>query len=98
MRATLRTLPLALAFFLLAAAPKAFKIIEAGVHQTDDGALAPVGTTFVPGEVIFFSCRLDGYQVSAAKKVSIQYEFSAGDPGGIAIVEPVRGKVAEALR
>src|SRR5882724_5312534 len=97
MRAVLRAFPLALAFFLYGAAPKAFKIIEAGVHQTEDGALAPAGTTFVPGEVIFFSCRLDGYQVSPAKKVSIQYEFSAVDSGGLAIVEPVKGKIEEEL-
>src|SRR5437879_8948123 len=93
MKAALRAFPFALAFLLQAAAPKLFKVIEAGIHQSEDGPLAPSGTTFVPGEVIFFSCRLDGYHVSPAKKVAIQYEFSAADPAGVSLIEPVTGKV-----
>jgi hypothetical protein len=73
--------------------PKAFKIIDAGIHQSEDGPLVEKGTTFVPGEVIFFSCRLDGYQVSSDHKVAIQYQFSAVDPGGVPVVEPASGKV-----
>ena len=83
----------ALALVLQAAAPKPFKIVEAGIHQTEDGPLAPAGTTFVPGEVIFFSCRLDGYEVSPEKKVAIRYEFTAVDPGGVPVVEPASGKI-----
>ena len=83
-------LPLALAFVLEAAPP--LKIIEAGIHQTEDGPLIAPGTTLVPGEVIFFSCRLDGFQVSPAKKVATQYEFTALDPNGVPIVEPASGK------
>src|SRR5712691_6300598 len=55
MRAASGVFACALAFPLQAAAPKQFKIIEAGIHQSEDGALAPAGTTFVPGEVLFFS-------------------------------------------
>jgi hypothetical protein len=83
----------ALALVLQAAAPKPFKVIEAGIHQTEDGPLAPAGTIFVPGEVIFFSCRLDGYEVSPEKKVAIRYEFSAVDPAGVPVVEPVSGRI-----
>jgi len=93
MRAASGVFACALAFLLQAAAPKQFKIIEAGIHQSEDGALAPAGTTFVPGEVLFFSCRVDGYQVSPAKKVAIQYEFSAVDPAGVLVIEPVTGHI-----
>jgi len=94
MKAALLVLPLLLPLAPGAAAPpKQFRIIEAGIHQTEDGPLAETGATFVPGEVIFFSCRLDGYQVSPAKKVALQYEFSAVDPAGVAIVEPAKGKI-----
>jgi hypothetical protein len=68
--------------------PKAFKIIDAGIHQTEDGPLVEKGATFVPGEVIFFSCRLDGYHLSEGHKVAIQYEFSAVDPAGVPVIEP----------
>jgi len=93
MKMALRSFAFALAMVAQAAAPKPIKIIEAGIHQTEDGPLSAAGTIFVPGEVIFFSCRLDGYTVSPEKKVSIRYEFSAVDPGGVPIVEPASGKI-----
>ena len=94
MNAPLRALSLILASVLTSAAPpKAFRIIDAGIRQTEDGPLVEKGATFVPGEVIFFSCRLDGYQVSTAHKVAIEYQFSAVDPVGVPVVEPVSGKV-----
>src|SRR5579864_7901996 len=94
MKHPLRVLPFVAALILSAAAPpKAFKVFDAGIHQSEDGPLVEKGTTFVPGEVIFFSCRLDGYQVSAANRVAIQYEFSAVDPAGVPLVEPVKGKI-----
>jgi hypothetical protein len=94
MKAPLRVLPFILTLILSAATPpRAFKVIDAGIHQTEDGPLVEKGTTFVPGEVIFFSCRLDGYQVSAAQRVAIQYQFSAVDPAGVPVVEPASGKI-----
>ena len=94
MNAPLRVLSFVLTSVLSAAPPpKPFKIIDAGIHQTEDGPLIEKGTTFVPGEVIFFSCRLDGYQVSTAHKVAIQYQFSAVDPAGLPVVEPASGKI-----
>jgi hypothetical protein len=75
----------------LVAAPKQFRIVEAGIHQTEDGPLIEPGAAFVPGEVLFFSCRMDGYQVSA-KKIKIQYQFSAVDPSGVPVVEPASGQ------
>jgi hypothetical protein len=94
MKPPLRILPFVLTLALSAATPpKSFKIVDAGIHQTEDGPLVEKGAAFVPGEVIFFSCRLDGYQVSAAQKVAIQYEFSAVDPAGVPVVEPVKAKI-----
>jgi hypothetical protein len=79
------------------AAPKPFHAVEASLHQSEDGPPLQPGTVFVPGEVIFFSCRLDGYQVSPEKKIAIDYAFSAVDPGGIPIIEPITGKVTAEL-
>jgi hypothetical protein len=94
MNAPLRVLSFVVTAVLTAATPpKSFKIIDAGIRQTEDGPLAEKGTTFVPGEVIFFSCRLDGYQVSTDRKVSVLYQFSAVDPAGVPVVEPASGKI-----
>jgi hypothetical protein len=94
MKAALRVYLITLSWMLSAAPPpKPFKVVDAGIHQTEDGPLVEKGATFVPGEVIFFSCRLDGYQVSPARKVAIQYEFSAVDPAGVPVVEPISAKI-----
>jgi hypothetical protein len=84
---------LALPFLLDAAEPKPLKITEAAIHQTEDGPLPPPGTVHVPGEVIFFSCRLDGFAVSPEKKVSLTYNFTALDAAGVPLAEPASGKV-----
>ncbi|HTM47482.1 MAG TPA: hypothetical protein VL285_02300 [Bryobacteraceae bacterium] len=88
-----RAFLVAVPFVLQAAGPKPLKITEAAIHQTEDGPLPPPGTLHVPGEVIFFSCRLEGFEVSPEKKVSLTYNFAAVDPGGVPLAEPASGKI-----
>src|SRR5947207_661811 len=92
LRLNRRLLAFALPVLLLHGAPP-FRVVEAGIHQTEDGPLIAPGTTVTPGEVLFFSCLLDGFQVSRDKKVAMQYEVSALDPNGVPIIEPAPGKV-----
>ncbi len=86
---------LSFAFALQAAGT--LKITDAGVHQTEDGPLALVGSFLIPGDTVYYSCRLEGYQVSPEKKVDIRYEFVAADPDGVALVESVDGKIQAEL-
>ncbi len=79
------------------ASPTRFQIANAGIHQTEDGALAGTNPVFVPGETIFFSCRLADYQVSPERKIAIQWEFSAVDASGVPIVEPSSGTIRTEL-
>src|SRR5260370_24114576 len=91
-------IPFVLALLLSAAAPpKTFKAVDVGIHQSEDGPLVEKGTTFVPGETLFFSCRLDGYQVSPARKVAIEYQFTAVDPAGVPLMQPVSAKIETEL-
>src|SRR5580765_6086882 len=90
MTAVVPALAIALAFTLQAAP---LKITDAGIREKEDGALIAPGTTFVPADLIFFSCQISAYQLSPAKKVSIEYTFSAVDPKGVAITEPISSKV-----
>jgi hypothetical protein len=94
----LTVIPFFLSLVLSAAGPvKPFKVVDAGIHQSEDGPLIDKGTTLVPGEVLFFSCQLEGYQVSPARKIAIEYKFSAVDPGGLPVVEPVSAKIETEL-
>jgi hypothetical protein len=97
MKTPLQVIPFVLALGISAAPPKQFKAFDVGIHQSEDGPLVEKGTTFVPGETLFFSCRLDGYQSSPARKVSIEYRFAAVDPAGVPVMEPVTAKIETEL-
>ena len=52
---------------------------------------------FVPGEVIFFSCRLDGYQVSPVKKISDSVRVLRSRSGRTSDHRTCEGKVQAEL-
>ena len=71
-------------------------IVNATIRQMEDGAPLPPGFTHAPGEILFFSFQVAGYQ-SADEKVHISYEVNAVDPKGIRIMEPIKGSVDATL-
>ena len=79
---------------LRAAEPLA--IVNAAIRQMEDGAPLPPGFTYTPGEILFFSFQVAGYQ-AAEDKVHISYEINAVDPKGVRIMEPIKGDVEAAL-
>ena len=82
----------------LAAPAKKLEIVRTAVHQVEDGPALGADEFFVPGETVFFSCQLEGYAVSTAKRVNIRFRLEAVDPTGVPLVEPVSGKVDAELQ
>jgi hypothetical protein len=78
------------------AAPGPLAIVNAGIRQMEDGAALPAGFTYVPGEVLFFSFQVAGYQ-TAEQKVHLTYEIQPLDPQGVRFLEPISGTVVETL-
>jgi len=72
------------------------RIVRAGVRQIEDGPEAGMSIAFVPGEVVFFSCQVEGYKVTD-KKVSLAYTIEAVDPLGTPLIAPVSGKIEDAV-
>ena len=72
---------------------KQLSIVLAGIHQTEDGALAPASFTHIPGETIYYSFQLEGYQVSENDKVLLSYQVDALDAHGTKLVETLTGKI-----
>ena len=70
----------------LAAAP-ALQIVKPILSQMDGGAPDPSGFEHIPGEVVFFSCRIAGYTKSENEKVQLRYSVQAFDPKGIPLDE-----------
>lgn len=77
--------------FSLAAAP--LEIVRPLVATSDGGAALPAGSQVIPGETIFFSCRVHNYQKTPEEKIHLTYSVEALDPKGVLLVEPVKNEV-----
>ncbi len=47
------------------------------------------GSSFLPGETIFYSFQIAGYGESPVKKIRLSYRIEATDPRGVRIMEPI---------
>jgi len=70
----------------LAAAP-ALQVVRPILSQMDGGAPDPPGFEHIPGEIVFFSCRIAGYTKNENEKVQLRYSVQAFDPKGIPLDE-----------
>src|SRR5215813_7480715 len=77
---------------LLAAAPL-LEIVKPVIAQSDGGVPAPSGFEHVPGELLFFSCRVAGYTKTAEEKVHVTYSVQAFDPKGVPLTELYRNEL-----
>ncbi len=84
---------LAVAVALHAATP--FSIVRTIISDTDGGAALPAGFEHIPGETMFFSCRIAGYQKTPEEKIQLAYTVAAFDPDGVPIMEPFHNDITE---
>jgi hypothetical protein len=75
------------------AAPAPLQIVIPLVSQSEGGAPDPPGFSHVPGEVLFFSCQVAGYQKDVALKIHLTYSIQGFDPAGVPFVEPVSNEI-----
>ncbi len=87
------SLLLALAGPLFAAAPLA--IVRPVISDTDGGAPLPASYDHVPGETLFFFCRVSGYAKTPEEKIHYTYSVEAADPKGVPIMEPFHQNIAD---
>jgi hypothetical protein len=79
--------------------PKPLAIQNVALSQYEDGPKVPVSYEYVPGETIFLSFQVAGYQTQGddEPQVRLEWRIEAKDPSGVLIVEPQTGKVATSL-
>jgi len=88
---------------LLPAAPDEtpkLAIANASLQQNEDGANVVSGFAFTPGEAVYFSCQLTGYQKvekDSKDTISLTWTIEVRDPKGILIVHPEQGKIDAAV-
>jgi hypothetical protein len=89
-----------LAVFALALAPSswaALAIERVAVHQFEDGPVLSDSHAFLPGETVYFSCRLTGYQTAVTgddqRSVKLSWQVHVADPAGISVVPDASGRI-----
>ena len=84
----------------LPAAPKlAFERLA--LHQYEDGPLLPANHDFLPGETVWFSARIAGFESQPAgdnRNVKLSWQVRIVDPAGVAVEPPKTGRLDESLR
>src|SRR5258708_2002577 len=81
------------AAFLGAALPAsaAFSVDRIALHQFEDGPELGPTHAFLPGESVFFSCRLTGYQPAVTgenqRSVKLSWTIAVTDPSGTPSVD-----------
>jgi hypothetical protein len=63
--------------------PAALAIVRPFISQTDGGEPDPPGFTHVPGETLFFTCRVANSTKSAESRIHVAYSVQAFDPKGL---------------
>jgi len=85
--------------FGAAPAPAALSVERIALHQFEDGPVLSSSHVFLPGESVFFSCRLAGYQVAVTgdeqRSVNLAWRMQVTDPAGVPLVPEITGSIAE---
>lgn len=78
------------------AAPGKLRIEHASVHNSEDGPDLPVSYRFRPGDLVYFSFRVSGYEKKDeddSTRVRLSWRVMVEDNSGVPLVEGSSGKV-----
>jgi hypothetical protein len=79
---------------LLIAAP-ALQIVKPIISQMDGGTPDPPGYEHVPGEVLFFTCRISGYTKSSESKIHVAFSVQPFDAQGVPLGELYKNEISD---
>jgi hypothetical protein len=79
------------------APPGKLALVQPVIHQFEDGPPIAYGQEFIPGETVFFSVRVRGFQTSKEQTVRLAYRFDAVDAGNVRLVETKVGRIETEL-
>jgi len=71
----------------------ALEIVRPVISQMDGGVPDPPGFEHVPGEILFFSCRVAGYSKTPEQKIHLAYSVQAFDPKGVPLSEIYKNEI-----
>jgi hypothetical protein len=71
------------------------------LHQFEDGPVLAPSYEFLPGETVWFSCRIAGFQVEKKgdqRRVKLAWQMRVLDPEGTPLEKPRAGNIEEGLQ
>jgi len=76
---------------------KQLAIVDPALRQYEDGPQLAANFSFVTGEMVFLSFRIDGYKVSPDSQVALRADVDAVDPQGVKLVETMTREIKTTL-
>src|SRR5579872_6215494 len=71
------------------------QVVKPIISQMEGGTPDTPGFEHVPGETLYFSCRVAGYTKSPEEKVHIAYSVQAFDPKGVPLSELYKNDISD---
>jgi len=79
-------------------------IVDAGVQQSEDGAFVSDDYRFLPGDFVYFTFQIAGFQIKSesrdeieSRKISLHYEITPEDMMGTPLAPPNTGDIQTEL-
>jgi len=98
--APIRIFALALWTWTLSAAAPQIAVDRIALHQYEDGPVLQPAHEFLPGETVFFSCRLTGYQIQKndeESSVKLAWQVRVADPDGVLLEKEAAGRIEDRI-
>jgi hypothetical protein len=80
-----------------APAPKKLALVRLAFSQSEDGEVASSKYQFLGGEVLYFSCQVEGYAKTEKDEIRLSFKIEAKDANGVLLQAPATGKVEATL-
>jgi hypothetical protein len=89
----MRRLFLAITLSVGMASATGLELVQAAISDTDGGPPNPAGSSYRPGDSLYFTCRIAGYAKDKDDRVQLAYSVQAVDPHGVPLVEPTKNTI-----
>src|SRR5437879_13302773 len=80
-----------------APAQKKLAIVRMAFSQSEDGEVVSSKYQFLGGEVLYFSCQVEGYTKTEKDEIRLTFQIEAKDASGVLLQAPATGKVEATL-
>ena len=91
----MRLFPILVLAISVLAAPAPLALVRPIISDSEGGAALPKSADYIPGETLFFSCRISGYKKTVDEKIHLTYSVEVFDPTGVALVELFKNDITD---